>query len=72
MSHYIHHEVPMDIERVKIIAVKPMWFERGIREAIYIRTEQPSLNKDGGQYNLPTVWNNVLKSIVRGGQVIGP
>ncbi len=46
------HQV--DIERVKILAVEPGWFEWGVREAIYIRTEQPSLNKDGGHYNLPT------------------
>ncbi len=40
--------------------------EWGVREAIYIRAERPSLNKDGGRHNLPTVWNNVLKSRVRG------
>ncbi len=54
----------VDIERVKIIAVEPRWFEQGVREAIYISMERPSLNKDGEQYNLPIVWNNVLKSRV--------
>ena len=69
VSRHIHIEEPghqVDIERVKILAVEPRWFERGVREAIHIRTERPSLNKDGGRYNLPTVWNNVLKSKVRG------
>ena len=69
VSRHIHIEEPehqVDIERVKILAVEPRWFERGVREAIYIRTERSSLNKDGGRYNLPTVWNNVLKSKVRG------
>ena len=32
------------------------------REAIYIRMEQPSLNKDGGHYNFPSIWNNVSRS----------
>ncbi len=69
VSRYIHLDKPdhqVDIKRVKILAVEPRWFEWGVREAIYIRTERQSLNKDGGQYNLPTVWNNVLKYIVRG------
>ncbi len=64
VSHDIHHEEPdhqVDIERVKILAVEPRWFE-----AIYIRTERPFLNKDGGWYNLVTFWNNVLKSRVQG------
>ncbi len=68
VSHHIHHKHPdhqVDIERAKIVAVEPRWFEWGARENIYIRTERPSLNKDGGRYNLTTIWNNVLKSRVR-------
>ena len=49
-------------EGVKILAVEPRWFERGVREAIHIRMEQPSLNKDGGGYNLLSIWNNMLRS----------
>ncbi len=68
VSHHIHLDEPdhpVDIERVKMLAVEPRWFEWGVREAIYIRNERPSLNKDGGQYNLPTIWNNVLKPRVQ-------
>ena len=45
-----------------MLAVEPRWFERGVREAIHIRMEQPSLNNDVGRYNLPSIWNNVLRS----------
>ena len=34
----------------------------GGQKAIYIRTLKPSLNKDGGRYHLPRVWDNLLQS----------
>ena len=36
-------------------------FEREVEEAIHIRALNPSLNRDGGCYNLPPVWNNIMK-----------
>ncbi len=50
VSCHIHHEEAdhqVDIERVNILAVELRWFEQGVREAIYIRMERPSLNKEG-------------------------
>ena len=40
-----HH---VDFEKVKVLDRDTRWFERGVKEAIYIRAAQPSLNKDGG------------------------
>ena len=37
------------------------WFERGVKEAIHIRALKLSLNRDGGRYNLPSIWNNIIK-----------
>ena len=53
-GHTVH------IEEAKILAVEPKWFERGVKEAIYIRAIHPSLNRDGGRYNLPPVYNNKI------------
>ena len=53
------HAVTLD--KTKVLAVEPKWFERGVKEAIYIRAYEPSLNKDGGRYNLPPIWNNVIR-----------
>ena len=53
------HSVSLD--NTKILAVEPKWFERGVKEAIYIRAHGPSLNKDGGRYNLPPIWNNIIQ-----------
>ena len=39
----------------KPTTTEPRWFERGVKEAIYIRALNPSLNKDGGRYDLKPV-----------------
>ena len=49
------------LENTKILLVEHKWFERGVKEAIHIRTLNPSLNRDGGRYNLPPIWNNIIK-----------
>ena len=36
-----------------------------MKEAIYIRALNPSLNRDGGRYNLPPVWDNIIKKRVK-------
>ena len=33
---------------------------REIKEAIYIRVKNPSLNRNIGKYNLPHIWDKVL------------
>ena len=35
--------------------------ERGVKEANFTGTLNPSLNRDGGRYNLPPVWDNIIK-----------
>ena len=40
-------EHQVDVEGVKILAVELRWFVQGVREAIHIRMEWPSMNKDG-------------------------
>ena len=53
VSQYIHTGNPeqVDMDGVKILAAEKRCFERGVREAIHIRMEQPSLNNDGCCYN---------------------
>ena len=65
VSQHIHIESPghrVDLDKVKILDRDPRWFERGVKEAIYIRANQPSLNKDGGRYKLPRVYDPILTS----------
>ena len=44
-----------ELENTEILTTESRWFERDMKEAIYIRALNPSLNKDGGRYNLPPV-----------------
>ena len=52
---------------MKILEVESKWFEREVTEAIQIRMNHPTLNKDACRYNLPMVWNNTLKKLGRRG-----
>ena len=36
---------------------------RAIKEAIYIRVNNPTLNRNIGKYNLTHIWNKVLFAI---------
>ena len=45
----------------KILSVEHKCFEREVKEAIHIRALKPSLNRDGGRYNLPPIRNNIMK-----------
>ena len=63
VSRHIHTDCEghtVHIEEAKILTVEPKRFERGVKEAIYIRALYPSLNRDGGRYNLPHVYNNTI------------
>ena len=64
VSRHIHtdcHGHTVHIEEAKILTVEPKWFERGVKEAIYIRALRPSLNRrDGGRYSLPPVYNIMI------------
>ena len=64
VSRHIHSDNPSHniiLENTKILSVEHKWFERGVKEAIRIRALNPSLNRDGGHYNLPPIWNNIIK-----------
>ncbi len=53
----LDHSISMD--DTKHLEVELKWFERGVKEAMHIRVTQPSLNKEGGRYNLPSAWTNM-------------
>ena len=40
-------EHSIDLDKTRILAVEPRWFERGAKEAIHIRLNNPTLNRDG-------------------------
>ena len=40
-----------------------LYINRAIKEAIYIRVNNPSLNRNIGKYHLPHIWDEVLLNI---------
>ena len=52
-----NHEI--DWEGVKILDKGSVEIKRKIKEAIHIRCQRPTLNRDGG-YDLPTIFNHLL------------
>ena len=69
VSKHIHSDCPnhsIMLDNTKILAVESKWFERGVKESIYIRALKPSLNRDGGRYNLPPIWNNIIRDRLGG------
>ena len=65
VSKHLHTDCPdhsISLDNTNILSVEPEWQERGIKEAIYIRARKPTLNRDGGRYNLPPIWNSIIKT----------
>ena len=51
-------------ENVQILDREDKWFERGVKEAIYVKIKKPSLNRGGGlRHNLSTTYNAVLSHL---------
>ena len=50
------------VENFKIIGREGHGISRTIQEAIYIRVNNPTLNRNVGKYNLPHIWDKVLFS----------
>ena len=51
------------VKNIKIIGRESQNMARVIKEAIYIRGNNPTLNRNIGKYNLPHIWNKVLFAI---------
>ena len=59
VSMHIHTDCQghtVHIEETRILTVEPKCFERGVKEAIYLRALRLSLNCD----YLPPIWNNMI------------
>ena len=53
-----------DNKDVLILDREHRWFERGVKEAIYVTAEQPTLNKGGGlRHNLPGAYSSAISKI---------
>ena len=51
------------VENFKIIGREGHIMARAVKEAMYIRVNNPTLNSNIGKYNLPHLWDRILHSI---------
>ena len=54
------HASGHSIDEVKVLARDCRWFQRGVKEAIFIRKMHPTLNQDEGRHRLAHVYNPLL------------
>ena len=57
-SNISGHQV--NIDNFNIVGREDLNLSRTIKEALYIRVNNPSLNKNIGKYHLPHIWDEVL------------
>ena len=62
-DHYNTTGHKISIENFGIVRRKDQNLTRTIKEALYIRVNDPSLNRDIGKYHLPHIWDEVLFNI---------
>ena len=49
-------------DTIKIIDKEQKWFQRGVKEAIHIAANVPTLNQDQGRHTLPSVYSSLVQS----------
>ena len=59
-DHSIRSGHEVNIDNFSIVGREDQNLTRTIKEALYIRVNNPSLNKNIGKYHLPHTWDEVL------------
>ena len=62
-DHYNTTGHSISVENFNIVGREDQNLKRTIKEALYIRVNNPSLNRDVGKYQLPHIWDEVLFNI---------
>ena len=58
-----HISYSISVENFNIVGREDQNLKRAIKEALYIRVNNPSLNRNVGKYHLPHIWDEVLYNI---------
>ena len=53
----------ISVDNFNIVGREDQNLKRAIKEALYIRANNPSLNRNFGKYHLPHIWDEVLYNI---------
>ena len=61
-DHYNTTDHNISIDNVRIVGREDQNLIRTIKEALYIKVNNPSLNRNIGKYHLPHIWDKVLSN----------
>ncbi|XP_072041200.1 uncharacterized protein [Amphiura filiformis] len=65
-AHMKSHKHSFDPKEVNILDTEQRWYQRGVKESIYIATNNPDLNQDRGRHrgrhHLPKTYGRLLES----------
>ena len=62
-DHFNNTGHSISVENFNIVGREDQNLKRAIKEALYIRVNNPSLNRNVGKYHLPHIWDEVLYNI---------
>ena len=63
IDHFNNTGHSISVENFNIVGREDQNLKRAIKEALYIRVKNPSLNRNVGKYHLPHIWHEVLYNI---------
>ena len=65
-NHLHHTDHHFSDSNVEIISREKNWFDRGVKEAVFVKSDNPSLNKHGGvRHKLSSAWDSTIASLTR-------
>ena len=62
-DHYNITGHNISVDNFNIVGREDQNLKRAIKEALFIRVNNPSLNRNVGKYHLPHIWDEVLLNI---------
>ena len=64
-QHLLEHKHHLDNDNISVLDREQGWFQRGVKEAIYIAALNPTLNRDRGRHQLPATYSSLVQSHCR-------
>ena len=61
-AHMKHKGHQFHQRNVSVMGIDTQWFERGVKEAVFITATTPDLNRDLGRHHLPAAYNTLIRS----------
>ena len=65
LQHARDHSHHFRKEDATVLSTEDDWAKRGVKEAIFIRALQPSINIDPGRHTLSSHFDSMLKGIIK-------